>query len=747
MSQAKHNLIHKCSFNGKPCDIDKDFELVADPTFGNCFVFNHDRKEQKSSLRAGPQYGLRVMLYVNASDYLPTSEAVGIRLTIHDKEDFPFPDTFGYSAPTGYISSFGMRMKKMSRLPAPYGDCIESGATSNYIYKGYAYSTEGCYRTCFQELIIDRCGCSDPRFPTIGETMPCEVFNKAHRDCLEKHTHEVSEVHSSFKCRCQQPCNQTVYTTSYSEAIWPSQALNISLGHCEKTPEECNEEYQDDAAMLEVFYEALNFEVLTESEAYGIVKMMADFGGHLGLWSGVSVMTICEFVCLWCCDFRGGGAFLHRDTEEGFREERQVQKLDNKSCRRAGQRFDPVAMLTEWLYWLLIFLFFSGSLFLLHIPLPHDIADRKKLTVAEFLLRIFNEYVGDMLESVCGPERRNKLTRHVVAAGFILPQLPPDNIERKVCKLGGVKVITYNPESKKSDGVLVFIHGGGWATGRAKFYDSIMYELVNRLGVCAVSVEYRLAPENPYPAGLDDCEAVIWHLYRIGCEGLSFDKEKIVVVGDSAGGNLVAAVCQRIARQNEKFVKAQILIYPVIHVFNFSSPSYQEYYQKYGGTGLLNPRQMARWILFYLGIPATQDNIKKVTHNQHLEESYENSAKFEEMLGLETLPDEFTEHYIPPKRRAVDNELAKNFTKLGTNPEVSPIFGVTSDLPPALVITAGYDVLRDEGVQYVTRLRKFGVPTEWKHFPQGFHGLFNMPHSEEKNKMMIEVVNFAQKHV
>ncbi|VDO99369.1 unnamed protein product [Heligmosomoides polygyrus] len=300
MSQTKHNLIHKCSFNGKSCDIDRDFAIISDPTFGNCFTFNHNRSDIKSSLRAGPMYGLRVMLFVNASDYLPTSEAVGVRLTIHDKEEFPFPDTFGYSAPTGYISSFGMRMKKMSRLPAPYGDCIAQGATSNYIYKGYAYSTEGCYRTCFQQLIIDRCGCGDPRFPSIGDHPHCEVFNKKHRECLESSTHELSDIHGSFKCRCQQPCNQTVYTMSYSEAIWPSQSLNITLGTCEEEAEVCNEQYQENAAMLEVFYEALNFETLTESEAYGIVKMLADFGGQLGLWSGVSFMTICEFVCLVC---------------------------------------------------------------------------------------------------------------------------------------------------------------------------------------------------------------------------------------------------------------------------------------------------------------------------------------------------------------------------------------------------------------------------------------------------------------
>ncbi|KAK6751236.1 hypothetical protein RB195_002922 [Necator americanus] len=300
MSQAKHNLIHKCSFNGKPCDIDKDFAIISDPTFGNCFTFNHNRSDFKSSLRAGPMYGLRVMLFVNASDYLPTSEAVGVRLTIHDKDEFPFPDTFGYSAPTGYISSFGMRMKKMSRLPAPYGDCVAQGATSNYVYKGYTYSTEGCYRTCFQQLIIDRCGCGDPRFPSIGEHQHCQVFNKQHRACLEQSTHELGDIHGSFKCRCQQPCNQTIYTMSYSEAIWPSQSLNITLGTCEEEPEICNEQYQENAAMLEVFYEALNFETLTESEAYGVVKMLADFGGQLGLWSGVSFMTCCEFVCLGC---------------------------------------------------------------------------------------------------------------------------------------------------------------------------------------------------------------------------------------------------------------------------------------------------------------------------------------------------------------------------------------------------------------------------------------------------------------
>uniref|UniRef100_A0A183G2S3 Degenerin n=1 Tax=Heligmosomoides polygyrus TaxID=6339 RepID=A0A183G2S3_HELPZ len=117
LSTTKRELVQKCSFNGKACDIDADFLTHIDPVFGSCFTFNHNRTVNLTSIRA-------------------------VRLTIHDKDEFPFPDTFGYSAPTGYVSSFGLRLRKMTRLPAPYGDCVPDGKTSDYIYKNYEYSVE-----------------------------------------------------------------------------------------------------------------------------------------------------------------------------------------------------------------------------------------------------------------------------------------------------------------------------------------------------------------------------------------------------------------------------------------------------------------------------------------------------------------------------------------------------------------------------------------------------------------------------
>ncbi|CAI2357913.1 unnamed protein product [Caenorhabditis sp. 36 PRJEB53466] len=389
----------------------------------------------------------------------------------------------------------------------------------------------------------------------------------------------------------------------------------------------------------------------------------------------------------------------------------------------------------HWLYWLLIFLFFAGSFYLLHIPLPHDISDRSKLAVAEFLLRLSNEYLGDLFENVFGATVRNKVTRFVMGIGFLIPMRPPKGITRKRARIAGVSCITYDIEKKQSDGILVFIHGGGWCVGEARYYDGIMYQLVEKIGCCAVSINYRLAPEHPFPAGLNDCSAVVNELHETGCETLQFNKRKILIGGDSAGGNLAAIVSQRLVQDKKDFVKGQILIYPVIHVFNFQSASYQDYWKTYAGTALLNPKHMARWILLYLGFEASKENIKKVMNSQHALPELADQKQYSRWL-----------YHLKERKpeKKIDYELAEKFMKIGTNPDVSPLFGDTEGLPPALVLTAGYDVLKDEGIQYAEKLKSTGVRTEWHHFPRAFHGLFNMPNSVDRVEMMQVVVDFAK---
>lgn len=98
-------------------------------------------------------------------------------MQVHEQADHPFPDTFGYSAPTGMISSFGIRLKTVIRLPKPFGDCVISGKTDKYIYAGN-YSTEGCFRSCFQHQKVERCRCGDPRFPIPDGSIYCKADDR-----------------------------------------------------------------------------------------------------------------------------------------------------------------------------------------------------------------------------------------------------------------------------------------------------------------------------------------------------------------------------------------------------------------------------------------------------------------------------------------------------------------------------------------------------------------------------------------
>uniref|UniRef100_P24585-2 Isoform Short of Degenerin deg-1 n=1 Tax=Caenorhabditis elegans TaxID=6239 RepID=P24585-2 len=282
LSQSKHEFIEMCSFNGKECDIDEDFRLHVDPEFGNCFTFNYDVNNNYTSSRAGPMYGIRVLLFVNTSDYMSTSESSGVRLAIHPPTEYPFPDTFGYSAPVGFASSFGIKKKVMQRLPAPYGECVETKKVvdRNYIYAGYDYHPEGCHRSCFQNGLIDDCSCGDPRFPVPEGYRHCSAFNATARTCLEKNIGSVGDFHhitqKMDKCVCKQSCEEIIHEVTFSCSKWPSGATDV-------------------------FYEQLNYELLQESEAYGLVNLIADFGGHLGLWLGFSVITVME-VCVLLVD-------------------------------------------------------------------------------------------------------------------------------------------------------------------------------------------------------------------------------------------------------------------------------------------------------------------------------------------------------------------------------------------------------------------------------------------------------------
>lgn len=168
----------------------------------------------------------------------------------------------------------------------------------------------------------------------------------------------------------------------------------------------------------------------------------------------------------------------------------------------------------------------------------------------------------------------------------------PDEVDEVVDLMipgpaGKLRVRIYRPLSTEIMPVVIWFHGGGWVVGTIESHDPVCRALANRTPCVVVSVDYRLAPESPFPAGLDDAWAATQWVAREALK-LGGDASRLVVAGDSAGGNLAAAVALR-ARDNNLPLALQALVYPVTD-FDLDSPSYIRH-----ATGLNLTRAKMEW--------------------------------------------------------------------------------------------------------------------------------------------------------
>jgi acetyl esterase len=229
---------------------------------------------------------------------------------------------------------------------------------------------------------------------------------------------------------------------------------------------------------------------------------------------------------------------------------------------------------------------------------------------------------------------------------------------------GSIEVREYSSKQIEKNGAsLVYFHGGGWVIGNTDTHDNVCRYLCERLNIKIFSVDYRLSPEFKFPTPLDDClSAYEWLINNH--ENLNIDPEKISVGGDSAGGNLAASLCLIRKSEEKSLPQAQLLIYPVTDL-RFLTNSIQ----KECSEGFLLTKDMMEW---------------------------------------------FAGHYL-------DNQ------ELREDARVSPLLAENIDgLPPAVIVTAGFDPLRDEGLAYSEKLKQANNEVTYIEFPRYIHGFFNM---------------------
>jgi acetyl esterase len=225
---------------------------------------------------------------------------------------------------------------------------------------------------------------------------------------------------------------------------------------------------------------------------------------------------------------------------------------------------------------------------------------------------------------------------------------------------GGLTGRAYRPADPRG-ATVVLLHGGGWTLGSVADYEGLARRLADRLPAVVLSVEYRRAPEHPFPAAVEDAVAATrWALAHAG--ELGGDPRRVAVAGDSGGGNLAAVVCQVLRDARGPRPAAQLLLYP-----NVARGADQPSVREFGHLPFLSLADMA-W---------------------------------------------YTRQYVP---RGTD--LA--------DPRISPAEGHVADLPPALVVTAGVDALRDSGRDYAEAIRAHQGPAEWLDVPGMPHGFAHL---------------------
>ena len=242
--------------------------------------------------------------------------------------------------------------------------------------------------------------------------------------------------------------------------------------------------------------------------------------------------------------------------------------------------------------------------------------------------------------------RYNMWNRKIVADGFSLP------------------VRIFSPRQQRSREIILFFHGGGWVSGDIESYTGVCADLARNTGRRVLSVDYRLAPEYPFPCGLEDCYRAARELFLHGAASETAE-DRIILMGDSAGGNLAAAVSLLAAGRGEFRVKRQILLYPL-------------------------------------------------TYNDHTENSpfrsvSENGRDF--LLTAKKIQN-YQELYIRSKEDLV-------------SPYFAPLLSDHLEgQPKTLLITAEYDPLRDEGEAYGKKLRQYGNEVQIVRIRDALHGFF-----------------------
>ena len=342
MSHSINDFILSCHFDGEPCDMERDWQPFLHPSFFACYTYT--AAASKNAKDIGPDGGLSLVLYLEAytpdatvsqilyNSFSNIENADGARVAIHQAGSMPTPSSSGVDVTPGHSTSIGLRQTDVRKLSAPYGNCTNRKRLQEL--DQYSYSAESCLDLCRTGFVYAYCDClfytspipqdmsSDRSWGCLYARSEDDIVRVVapRFDCVTSAMHEFTALDDVQRvCGCHEACSYSTYETMISQSTWPGYTFLESTyetfvaGNAELTAYQLlNNRIQQATAAedyntldtlirrnflrLNVYMETQNVVRRKESATTTLAGLFANVGGTIGLWAGLSVITVVEVV-------------------------------------------------------------------------------------------------------------------------------------------------------------------------------------------------------------------------------------------------------------------------------------------------------------------------------------------------------------------------------------------------------------------------------------------------------------------
>ncbi|XP_055452868.1 arylacetamide deacetylase-like 2 [Psammomys obesus] len=354
----------------------------------------------------------------------------------------------------------------------------------------------------------------------------------------------------------------------------------------------------------------------------------------------------------------------------------------------------------------------------LYSPVPENVEEPWKVRFADALIKM-TTLVATLFEKIGIMKFED--TYVAITLAYLTKPVSDENVTVIDTNFSDIPVRLYLPKRKSEirRPAIIFMHGGAFVMGSCKSstHDDLNRWTSNKLDAVVVGIDYRLAPQHPFPAALEDCVSVVkFFLQEKVLAKYRVDPGRICISGDSSGGALAATVTQ-LLQNDPKFkdrIKAQALIYPGLQSIDTSLPSHREYAH--------GPIMFREATLKLLCLYVTEDKalLQAALKNEHMPEESRHLFKF--VNWSDFLPEKYKKNHVYTE--PVLGKLKASYPAL-LDSRLSPLLASDfqlQSLPLTYILTCEHDPLRDDGLIYISRLRNVGVQVTHDHIEEGVHG-------------------------